>query len=215
MAASGSSGCCTCNGDRAKCRRCHCWKNGLPCSSCRPGERGACQNPLGPGPGPSSSLTRGHLPQDDLSTPDPDLRPSAPSAVEAAQSPLSSSVSSNLPPWLQSVGSRSHFSTMFQRLRVMFGLEFSPLLSRQWSLGPRIWRPGPSSSCSLNASSFSLPTGSVAGAMTFSLLSRKESGAGVMGTISHYGLQLWIAHLIPLFPPPALPSLKLARLVVQ
>ena len=100
MAASGSSRCCSCNGDRAKCRRCHCWKNGLPCSSCRPGERGACQNPLGPGPGPSSSSTRGHLPhqgQDDLSTPDPDLCPSAPSAVEASQSPSSSSASSNLP----------------------------------------------------------------------------------------------------------------------
>ena len=97
MAASGSSRCCPCNGNRAKCWRCHCWKNGLPCSSCCPGERGACQNPLGPGPGPSSSSTRGHLPQDDLSTPDPDLRPSAPSAVEASQSPSSSSASSNLP----------------------------------------------------------------------------------------------------------------------
>ena len=36
--------CCQCNGPRATCIRCFCAKNSLPCTSCRPGERGACCN---------------------------------------------------------------------------------------------------------------------------------------------------------------------------
>ena len=56
-----ASRCCNCNGSKAKCVRCHCSKNGLPCSSCCPGDKGACQNPSGRDagqPSPSSPVPR-------------------------------------------------------------------------------------------------------------------------------------------------------------
>ena len=36
--------CCPCNGAKAKCIRCVCVKNGLPCISCCPSKLGYCQN---------------------------------------------------------------------------------------------------------------------------------------------------------------------------
>ena len=211
MAASRSSRCCPCNSNRAKCPRCHCWKLAplavlvrevlvrtlldqvQACLRCR--HVATCLIKIRM-TSPPLTLTFALL-RSPLSRPPSPLKLFCLLKSAFPGFSLSAPGPSSLP---CSKGC---------------DLEFSPLLSRQWSLGPRIERPVPSSSCSLNASSFSLPTGCIAGAMTFLLLSRKESGAGVMGIISHYGLQLWIADLISLFPPPALPSLKLARLVVQ
>ena len=39
-----SGKCCQCDEPRATCTRCSCARNSKPCSSCRPGERGLCQN---------------------------------------------------------------------------------------------------------------------------------------------------------------------------
>ena len=36
--------CCLCNGRKARCVRCVCVRSNKPCSSCRPGRRGICQN---------------------------------------------------------------------------------------------------------------------------------------------------------------------------
>ena len=82
--------CCSCNGSKAKCVRCSCYKSGLPCSSCYPGEKGSCQNSLGSGNNPLSSSPHGLLsPQDSYFSP---LTSGAASGATASvQSSLSAS----------------------------------------------------------------------------------------------------------------------------
>ena len=66
MAARRGQRCCACNGPHAVCKSCSCAKKGSKCFSCRPKDRGNCQNTVQPTLMPSQPTPRGACPSPPL-----------------------------------------------------------------------------------------------------------------------------------------------------